>query len=116
MDRHVALVTGPDNPLELGAFGLPRMNRDGAGSARTPAPACQTVASAERYALSQFVNAAGRRATEARSHPGPRGPCPVRMIQALEFRTGHGFDLLADLAGGRLTPRERSGKDDHARS
>jgi len=26
------------------------------------------------------------------------------------------FDLLADLAGGRLTPRERSGKDDHARS
>jgi ABC-type multidrug transport system ATPase subunit len=25
------------------------------------------------------------------------------------------FDLLADLAGGRLTPRERSGKDDHAR-
>ena len=26
------------------------------------------------------------------------------------------FDVLADLAGGRLTPRERSGKDDHARS
>jgi ABC-type multidrug transport system ATPase subunit len=26
------------------------------------------------------------------------------------------FDLLADLADGRLTPRERSGKDDHARS
>jgi ABC-type multidrug transport system ATPase subunit len=25
------------------------------------------------------------------------------------------FDLLADLADGRLTPRERSGKDDHAR-
>jgi ABC-type multidrug transport system ATPase subunit len=26
------------------------------------------------------------------------------------------FDLLADLADGRLVPRERSGKDDHARS
>ena len=26
------------------------------------------------------------------------------------------FDLLADLADGHLTPRERSGKDDHARS
>ena len=26
------------------------------------------------------------------------------------------FDLLADLADGLLTPRERSGKDDHARS
>ncbi len=26
------------------------------------------------------------------------------------------FDVLADLAGGRLTPRERSGKDHHARS
>ena len=26
------------------------------------------------------------------------------------------FDLLADLADGRLTPRERSGKDDRARS
>jgi len=25
------------------------------------------------------------------------------------------FDLLADLTDGRLTPRERSGKDDHAR-
>jgi len=23
------------------------------------------------------------------------------------------FDLLADLAGGRLTPRERSGQEDH---
>jgi ABC-2 type transport system ATP-binding protein len=26
------------------------------------------------------------------------------------------FDVLADLSDGRLTPRERSGKDDHARS
>jgi ABC-2 type transport system ATP-binding protein len=26
------------------------------------------------------------------------------------------FDLLADLGGGHLTPRERTGKDDHARS
>jgi ABC-2 type transport system ATP-binding protein len=26
------------------------------------------------------------------------------------------FDLLADLAGGCLTPRERTGKDDHVRS
>ena len=25
------------------------------------------------------------------------------------------FDLIADLAGGYLTPRVRSGKDDHAR-
>ena len=39
----------------------------------------------------------------------------VVIITHLVFEQDR-FDMLADLAGGRLTPRDRSGKDDHARS
>lgn len=39
----------------------------------------------------------------------------VVIITHLVFEQDR-FDLLADLAGGRLTPRDLSGKDDHARS
>ena len=39
----------------------------------------------------------------------------VVIITHLVFEQDR-FDVLADLAGGRLTPRDLSGKDDHARS
>lgn len=39
----------------------------------------------------------------------------VVIITHLVFEQDR-FDMLADLAGGRLNPRDRSGKDDHARS
>jgi ABC-2 type transport system ATP-binding protein len=39
----------------------------------------------------------------------------VVIITHLVFEQDR-FDMLADLAGGRLTPRDQSGKDDHARS
>ena len=42
------------------------------------------------------------------------GGTTIVIITHLVFEQDR-FDLLADLTDGRLTPRERSGKDDHAR-